>query len=138
MLAKRFFYVSTALFLLAMTYHLGATSATSQSQSVVAGTSGTFQAAILSGGALYTGNYSSGLWTAAGPFSLPKPGVVAAVGYGNGSGSVVYEDGDFYLQSQDPDSLSGVHWIRAGNLLGATPSVTRATTWGKVKADYRK
>ena len=92
MLAKRFFYVSAALFLLALTYHLGARSAAAQAPS--------------------------------------NPVVSMAGAYPNLW--VITANGDVYY-------LSNGCWIQPDcrNVFG-TPTAGTPTTWGKVKADYRK
>ena len=97
MLAKRFFYVSAALFLLALTYHLGARSASAQAPAnpVVAmemnGTNNSYDHAITANGDVYSFRVAGG----------------------------------------------GFEPTYVGNTLGA-PTATTPTTWGKVKADYRK
>ena len=97
MLAKRFFYVSAALFLLALTYHLGARSAGAQAGGTVIGVAAYFY----------------------------QPG-------GAGEYVVATSGGDVYRKQP------GGTWQYQGNALGAGPTVTTSTTWGKVKADYRK
>ena len=96
MLAKRFFYVSAALFMLALTYHLGARQADAQApgNSVVA--------------------------TYASTTGATKAGVLTA-------------NGDVYSINQEGD-LGPTY---RGNIFNMPTSAT-PTTWGKVKADYRK
>ena len=96
-MAKRFFYVSAALFMLALTYHLGARTATAQS----------------------AGN--------------PFVAVVAMQGDGSYQLAIT-ANGDQYTHS----GIGGyAPWTYQGNIAGA-PTAAIGTTWGKVKADYRK
>ena len=101
MLAKRFFHVSAALFLLALMYHLGAQSVQAQAGATGFGVaiSGTNRVIVMTpNGDVYSRD--------SGP-SIP--------------GS---------MDSAPPAILLGNFW---GGATGTTP-----TSWGKVKADYRK
>jgi len=136
-LAKRFMYVCAGLFLLALTYHLGARSAIAQPPTGFAiggGGQGTSSlvAALVINGSLYTGNSTQSY----GPFPLPKVGgtIVGVTAYREKTAMVIYEDGDWFNQG----TAGGVpFWVYGGNLLG-NPTAAVGSTWGKVKADYRK
>ena len=76
-MAKRFFYVSMGIFLLALTYHVGSRNAVGQvAGSIGAGGQdgqGGPAAALLVGSALYVGTWNSGNPQRRGPIALPKP-----------------------------------------------------------------
>jgi hypothetical protein len=63
-MAKRFFYVCAGLFLLALTYHLGARSAGAQAGGTIVGVAnyGNSPMVVTSGGDVYTSNPGGTAW----------------------------------------------------------------------------
>lgn len=64
---------------------------------------------------------------------LPKPGRVIATSSTAYNGAVLYEDGDVYIRAHHPESP---RWLYEGNIFDG-PVQTKATTWGRVKAERR-
>jgi hypothetical protein len=134
-MARKFCYACAGLFLLALSYHLGAVRALAQSGhqlrigSVIGSRVGVDQ-----GGLIWAlGDYGppvSGL-------ALPKPGNVVAISASPSNPTVgvepiqvLYDDGDWYLYGNGA-------WSFRGNIFG-TPTATFKQTWGQVKSTYRK
>jgi hypothetical protein len=127
--AKAFFYVCAGLFLLALSYHLGARSARAQVGGSVeaAGVANGFNAVV--GRTLYTMSFSGS------PLARPPvPGsdpIVAADGNESGN-QVLLASGDAYFFK--PTGTPG-GWVFQGNLFGA-PTPAERTTFGNLKARY--
>ena len=133
-MSKKFFYVCAGIFLLALSFHLGAASALGQSGR-----------RLLRGGATYAcGVDDSGtIWAVqqnglcpSGPIQPPKPGTIVdvAIYATNGcdfEGVVLYEDGDVYRYD------SGT-WTLTANVFAGGPTAAHSSTWGQVKDRYRK
>lgn len=135
MLAKRFFYVCAGLFLFALSYHLGAKSATAQAQGRILPASGSGNV-VTSTGDVYQKLFfdDGGSWYYQGRVQTPSPPVfLAQTGSRNGEYffQVYCENGDIY-------ELSGGISTFVENIFGGSPTTLRSRTWGKVKADYRK
>ncbi len=131
-MAKKFFYVCAGLFLLALSYHLGASSATAQGGTVVEG------AALQLVPGTPEGNRASAcvnrIWRWMRPggvpqeFPVPVPGtsrIVATDAWQN----VLLENGDWYL-------YSGSGWVYQGSIAGGAPTPAQRATFGQVKARY--
>lgn len=134
MLAKQFFYVSAGLFLLALSYHLGATNAQGQMAQPLDGphidSPGGPNGSAWMTGAVGRVFYANGV-----PHPAPIPGVarvVATAGTGTSAWPyvVMLENGDFYYGTE-------TQWTFFGNTIGS-PTGATPKSWGKVKADYRK
>ena len=138
-MAKRFFFVCAGLFLLALTYHLGAKSAGAQGAGTIVcvnwgQNSNPPQLAFVSDRTFYLASASSPCSPI--PLGGPIPGSSPVVNAGFGGSAdynalVVLDNGDVY--SNDTSFSS---WTLRGNLLCAT-SAQRAT-WGQIKGQYRK
>jgi len=131
-MAKKFFYVCAGLLMLALSYHLGANTATAQGGTVIEGASLQFVAGAPEG------NRASAcvnrIWRWMGPggvpreFPVPVPGssrIVATDPWQN----VLLENGDWF-------QYSGGAWAYMGNLAGGSPTPAMRETWGQVKARY--
>jgi hypothetical protein len=137
--ARAFFFVCAGIFLLAVSYQLGATSARAQTgivQGATVNDLGYFAAA--SGRTFYWGySYYSGgspplLRTVPDPIPGTSEVVVAEMIHGGDGYNVVLANGDVYQwgYGQAPG------WRYAFNLVGA-PTPARQASWGQVKVDHR-
>lgn len=133
-MAKRFFYVCAGLFLLALSYHLGAHNVTAQSSAIQGGMVG-FESQGFSGasGRLVHVMNSGG---AAGRIGAPVPGDAAIIAT-SFRGDVENPQGFVLLENEDAYLSSGAAWLFVGNLFDA-PTASRSESWGKVKDRYRK
>jgi hypothetical protein len=126
MAARKFFYVSAGLFLLALSYHLGATGARAQ-------TAGGVERVAFDGHALAVVNHRLFRLNLANPPSLedlgPLPAAPRAVACGNTG--VVLEDGSVW-------ECDGPHtWRNFGTLPLSGPTPAQQQSWGQLKARYR-
>jgi hypothetical protein len=126
-MAKRFFYVCTGLFLLALSYHLGATNSVAQVGVVQGPTidSGGNACAVRNG--IYY-RFSGG--NSEPPFVPPVPThspVVATTP----SVAILLENGDIYRNEGVVSS-----WVFKGNLFGGSTNVQKES-FGEIKARYR-
>ena len=132
--ARAFFFVCAGIFLLALTYHLGAKNAGAQG--------GMFEGARCGGGT-WTAAVNRVLWVLdseglhqAGP---PIPGTSSVVATDGGwyggttGGSAVLASGDCYYLSP-----GGSDWQLCGNLLGGNPTPAQSISIGQLKAKYAK
>jgi len=136
-MAKKFFYVCAGLFLLALTYQLGARIAAAQAPSnPVAAMSGTYpnQWVVTANGNVYY--WSGSCWR--------QPDCRNVFGTPNASNPVVAMSGEYPNQwvvtaNGDVYYWSGSCWTQPScrNVFG-TPTASTPTTWGQVKSTYRK
>ena len=127
--ARAFFFVCAGLFLLALSYHLGARSAGAQVSITAAGAALGFNAAV--GRTVYTLSFGGS------PVVRPPvPGTDAIVAVdGNGSGNtVLLANGDGY--AFNPNSTPG-GWILQGNIFSGGPTSAQRETFGSLKVKYR-
>jgi hypothetical protein len=140
MLAKRFFYVSAALLLLALTYHIGVRQANAQAPGNpvvgVVGPNGCNHLAVTANGDAYTSSdlafwhHTGNVFGAEGP---PPGNPVIGVAAANSCGHMaVTANGDCYRTGDN-----GATWTRTGNVFGAPTAATPATM-GRVKDRYRR
>src|SRR5437867_1805294 len=123
MFAKRFFFVCAGVFLLALSYHLGASSAAAQSQVISAvGFDAYARPFIAVGHSVYELWDTNEILTFA-----PVPGTSPIVGLTDGK--AILENGDVYQKD-----ASGAWSLRA-NFFGTTPALHES--WGDLKARYR-
>jgi len=130
--AKGFFFVCAGVFLLALSYHLAASSASAQIGALVQGASiqsiapYTFPRATACVNRVWRWmGESGGLHTG----SVPVPGaapIVATDPYG----TVILENGDWL-------KFDGSSWVLIGNLVGGGPIPAKQESWGQLKARYR-
>ena len=128
--ARTFFYVCAGLFLLVLSYHLGARNATAQSgalegAAIDAGAAGPMVSAVVN--RTFLTFYGSG---PPGSVAEPIPGTSPIIATSAANGSLVLlENGDVY----SPASGS---WELRGNILaGMTPATV--DSWGAMKSRYR-
>ena len=141
MLAKRFFYVSAALFLLALTYHLGARGATAQGSS--SPTVAAWFASTMSAYQLVAVDNSGQIWRmgAAGVWEeidrLPGPPTSVTTGQ-RGDIAITMADGSICTSTAVSDDSGRVRYTFTCNPgpLGATSA--QRSSWGAVKDRYRK
>lgn len=135
MRAKTFFYVCAGVFLLALSYHLGA-------RSVVAQTMGLDGANITQGTVTAADGRTFRVMTGPTPGTLPDviPGTARVISTGTlpdqyWQYGALLENGDFYrFAFSAPGGVSG--WQYVGNLLsGATPA--QRESFGALKSRYR-
>lgn len=137
--ARAFFYVCAGLFLLALSYHLGARSATAQGGMLVEAADVNGPITAVSGRMLY---YHGGVQTTVAPSAIPGSSPVVAAGsvsYNSPQQAVaaVLENGDVYEAPDGPvEGFGDVgSWSYAGSLFGATPA--QRETFGAMKSRYR-
>jgi hypothetical protein len=130
-MARKFFYISAGMLMLALAFHFGASTSTAQGGTVLEGASIQFPAGIPDARAtacvnrIYRWMQSGGTPN---EFPVPVPGtspVVATDTYGN----VLLENGDWFQHN-------GTAWAYRGNLAGGGPTSTERTTWGQAKSPY--
>jgi hypothetical protein len=135
--ARAFFYVCAGLFLLALTYHLGARSAGAQAPAIEGANYDGTNATGVVGRTFHWGN---GGGPGCGPFqqfqiATPIPGTspvvatVAQIGCLGTSNRVLLENGDCY-------GSDGGAWLYLGNMLGAATPAARES-FGALKSRYR-
>jgi hypothetical protein len=142
LIAKRFFYVSAGLCLLALTYHLGAKSATAQGSATTFGAMSEGCALVARGATLYGVHLNAYTGVDSPPTSIPLPQagtLIAMQGQVSSntpaqfaSAFIVYEDGSLWFYS------IGSGWQYVTSMIDGVPTATSSATWGRVKADYRK
>jgi hypothetical protein len=138
--ARAFFFVCAGIFLLALSYHLGARSAGAQSGGTVEGasfiapeqySSPYWSVSFVVDRVLYTSYQSpyTKQWQipAVPAFTVPGTAPIAATsGIGQGQSFVLLANGDVY-------SGSGQY---GGNLLGGAPTPAQSISIGQLKAKY--
>ncbi len=129
---RAFFYVCAGIFLLALSYHLGATNARGQ----VGGT-GWFISGV-SGGIPWVTTASGDVWRyVPGNGWLSSPNIFGGASSGQTivalvPGEAVTSTGEVWY-----GTVNGAPWANAGAPpLGPTPAAL--PTWGQLKAQYRK
>jgi hypothetical protein len=124
--ARKFFYVAAGLFLLALTYHLGATTATAQSGSVIeaAAIENGYSASAVIGRQVYAISRSEPLRLL--PTS-PIPGASSVVAC-SGSGMVVLVNGEVWVWYTS-------EWVLVGTFPGG-PTPALQESWGQLKSRY--
>ena len=134
MRAKSFFYVAAGLFLLALGYNVGATSARAQTSAVI-GAMGcspgslTPNMSLLMGRVVYRG-YGNQFGFQVLPPLPPIPGTSPVVALdASCCGFAMLENGDVWAGG-------GPSWVYVGNVIGG-PTPTASKTWGAVKAEHR-
>ena len=127
--ARTFFYVCAGLFLLALSYHLGARSATAQA-------GGSIQVAELAD--YYRGSFAAVVdrtiyrlaGGAGGPSpSVPIPGTSPVIAVNGPDPEAMLANGDCYVWSQN-------EWVPVGNVLGG-PTPALRESFGSMKSRYR-
>jgi hypothetical protein len=122
--ASKFFYVCAGLFLLALSYHLGATTATAQGQTIGAAGFDPYERPIVAiGHGLYEMFDHNEILTLD-----PVPGTSPIIGISENN--IVLENGDVYGKEY---GLTG--WQYRGNFFGI-PVPTLKQSWGQLKARY--
>ena len=140
-MARKFFYVCAGMLMLALAYHLGASTAHGQGAGSVldADDPGLGSYVVTSSGRVYFALYGTNLapaprWTPKGTILSVAP-IVRIQGAGTGPTGidVVHAfdaDGNFYVSAD-----GGATWVRRGNVFGA-PTPALNSSWGQVKARY--
>ena len=133
MLAQRFAYVCAGLFLLVLSYHVGAGQAESQGggpaagQFIINNPGGNSISGTDGSGRLFVMTFGSSFANPPQSLALPQTGAVLAVealpypGGGFDRANVLYADGNFY-------SYQGGAWTLRGNLFGGPPTATAGTS----------
>jgi hypothetical protein len=145
---KRFFYASASILMLAVAYHLEATSAKAQSggETVVGVSTGTpadvgGTLVLTASGNLYAGPDGAGVpnpnsWVPVGNIpamaSHPEASLFTALSVNGGLPKAVTASGDVFIMYGDVPG-----WQYWGNVFGG-PTPAAHATWGQVKAGYRK
>ena len=130
--ARAFFYVCAGIFLLALSYHLGATTALGQSSTIDGAVlnSGIFTGAV--GRTFYWRNRCNDEL-----HEVPAiPGtskIVATASAGSNCGGGYYQA---VLENGDCYGSDGSSWLYVGNVLGGLTPAQRET-WGAMKSRYR-
>src|SRR6185369_9610968 len=109
---RRFFFVAAGLFLLALAYQLGVTSATAQAP----GTRVIGDYLVESGGAIYQLTGAFGWQPRTGPPVAVSEIAWAAVGNGSSLSMAITTSGEGWIQA---DGATG--WVSFGPVPGATP-----------------
>lgn len=142
-MARKFFYVSAGIFLLALAYHLGARSAGAQGGAIdvawvgQAGASGPYYAVAVQGRTPHVADQGVVPGTMGNDRLLPPiPGADAVVAFGvTARGDVPFiamlANGDVYEFNASQES-----WTPAGNVFAGAPTNAKPETWGSVKARY--
>lgn len=141
MFAKRLFYASGAVLMLAIAYQLGVTNAQGQSGGALADVhdTGLGSYAVTPSGAVYVSLYGSlsapaPHWSLRGNISSSSPIMHIGDAQSDVSGQVVVhafaENGNFYVSTDD-----GRTWSLHGNVFGS-PVPARQESWGQLKARY--
>jgi hypothetical protein len=131
MRAKSFLYVCAGLFLLALGYHLGATSATAQGQMIEGASIESFELNAFPRAGACVGRLFSWMGEngALHTMPVPVPGSQRIVATDPAYGTVMLENGDWL-------KFDGQSWVLIGNLAGG-PTQVRQESLGSVKARYR-
>jgi hypothetical protein len=133
--ARAFFYVCAGISLLALSYHLGASSVHAQTGTTidggaiayVQGLPAGYRASGVVGRTFYSMDGSgNGIVQPS-----PIPGTSRVIATDPAYFSVMLENGDMFV------SAGSAGWTRLGNLFGL-PTPAAQQTWGQVKASYRK
>ena len=134
-MARRFLFVCGGMFLLALTYHLGAENATSQVTSTIGGVrfGATISLVAASNGDFYRDDHaadgSNPRWALVG--HIPATSPIVAVGNESDLTVLAYaSNGDFF---SSPDF--GATWEPRGNLFSGVPATPES--WGRLKHRYR-
>lgn len=131
-MAKKFFYVCAGVFLLALAYHLGATSATAQGPAEIRTAAGSNFYGFAIGHQLHLATYddANGLLRFGGPYTIPGSADVVGIDF-DGSGTVAFlSNGEVYRAA----GINGP-FVSVGSMIG--PTETARTSWGAVKQRYR-
>lgn len=133
-MARKFCLVAAGMFMLALSYHFGASTATAQAGGAIDG------ANIVSlygpiGSAWFTGVVGRVFYSNGAAVPVPVPGtarVIATTGTGSSQWpyAVLLDNGDYYFGT-------GSQWTYYGNLLGSTPTPVRNESWSQLKSRYR-
>jgi hypothetical protein len=139
-MARKFFYVCAGLFLLALSYQLGVTTAHGQAGATVADADdpGLGSYAVTSSGAVYLSQYGSILaigprWNLIGTIPTSSPIVHIEHAGDSGGQSVAHafaENGDFYVSAD-----GGRTWSLHGNVFGS-PTPALHESWGSLKSRF--
>jgi len=133
-MARKFFYVCAGLFLLALVFHLGQSSARAQSGVLIEGAAMDMEqnpftfpprASGVVGRTFYL-FYHDG---AVGPQGAPVPGTEPVIATEPNFERVMLANGDIY-------QMSGSSWTFIGNLLGTPPTAALRQSWGQLKSRY--
>jgi len=134
---KKFFYICAGLFLIAMSYHLGATTAQSQSANKLVDVAWRradgYAYAVTSAGEVWANPGYCGTWSRVG--HLPAGVVPASVLDGDVGGSldIGCENGEFYTVV---GSYPSIQLQLCSSIFGG-PTPTISSTFGTLKAKYR-
>lgn len=124
-MARKFFCICAGMFLLALSYHLGARDAAGQSAL-------TLDAWCYDSGAIYA--VFGGAWNQidrhTGSVILSYPLPVSAPVAGTGNCIVVYKNGDLYENEGSPGA-----WVLKGNILGG-PTPALHESWSQLKSHF--
>lgn len=130
--ARAFLFVCAGVFLLMLSYHLGARNAGAQAGSQVAlgAINRSFEGGIAAvvNRSIYTGTIRPPL-DAFGPLP-PVPGADPIVAVYGPDPTAMLSNGDVY-------AYSGGGWTLMGNILSGGPTPVQLETWGAVKSRYR-
>jgi hypothetical protein len=137
--ARSFFLACAGVFLLALSFHFGASTANSQTGTLIQGPD-VFVGGASDGSPVVTGVVGRQMYslvaapgrtqgTGIGPL-IPGSGAIIASGSNGSAGVVLLDNGDVYWS--DPAG-----WHLQGNLTGAPTSSLRQS-WSQLKTTYRK
>ncbi len=138
MFAKRLFYASASLLMLALAYHLGATSAIGQTGGIItdAYDPGLGSFAVTSTGAVYFASYggtetpSNPTWSHVG--TIPAGSSIVTIQEAGGTVVHAFDaNGGFWVSTD-----YGRTWALRGNVVGA-PTPARTESFGQLKTRYR-
>jgi hypothetical protein len=133
--ARAFFYACVGIFLLALSYHFGASSVHAQSGmtidgggiAYIQGLPAGYRASGVVGRIFYSMDaYGNGIVQ-----PTPIPGTARVIATDPAYFSVMLENGDMFV------SAGSAGWTRLGNLFGS-PTPAAQATWGQLKASYHK
>ena len=132
-MARKFFYVCAGMLMLALSYHLGASTSSAQGGAVIEGGSiqtvqdNTFPRATACVNRIWRWMGESGGAPIEYPFPVPGTSRIVAT---DPNGLVLLENGDWYKGSSGG-------WTLIGNLAGGGPTQALRESWGQVKSRYR-
>lgn len=124
--ARAFFYVAAGVFLLALSYHIGARNAGAQSGVLIEAPSvqnSSQDNSCVVGRTFY--------WRFGLSIPDPVPGSLRIIASASGPPNLMLENGDVYEYAGPPPS-----WLLRGNVLGAATPATRES-FGAPKSRYR-